>query len=102
MMVKLVFSANREILQFYIRDKVIYYTDRKWKNWIQCIPKDKELVKKILLSRNKVPKVIARLFNLSKKEEEEYKKAKDDNELAEIITLDCKRQGVILQSRKDG
>jgi len=101
-MVKLVFSANREILQFYIRDKVIYYTDRKWKNWIQCIPKDKELVKKILLSRNKVPKVIARLFNLSQKEEEEYKKAKDDNELAEIITLDCKRQGVILQSRKDG
>tara|TARA_R100000656_G_C3944977_1_gene127384 strand:- start:969 stop:1274 length:306 start_codon:yes stop_codon:yes gene_type:complete len=100
-MVKLVFSANREILQFYIRDKVIYYTDRKWKNWIQCIPKDKELVKKILLSRNKVPKVIARLFNLSKAEEEEYKKAKDDNELAEIITLDCKRQGVILQSRKD-
>ena len=101
-MVKLVFSANREILQFYIRDKVIYYTDRKWKNWIQCIPKDKELVKKILLSRNKVPKVIARLFNLSQKEEEEYTKAKDDNELAEIITLDCKRQGVILQSRKDG
>ena len=102
MPIKLVFSANREVLQFYIKDKIIYYTDRKWKNWIQCIPKDKELVKKIIVSRNKVPKVIARLFNLSKAEEEQYKKAKDDNELAEIITLDCKRQGVILQSRKDG
>ena len=102
MPIKLVFSANREILQFYIKDKIIYYTDRKWKNWIQCIPKDKELVKKILISRNKVPRVIARLFNLSKVEEEQYKKAKDDNELADIIVLDCKRQGVILQSRKDG
>ena len=102
MPIKLVFSANREILQFYIKDKIIYYTDRKWKNWIQCIPKDKELVKKIIVSRNKVPKVIARLFNLSKAEEEQYKKAKDDKELADIIVLDCKRQGVILQSRKDG
>ena len=95
--IKLVFSLNREHLQFYIRDKIIYYTDRKWKNWVQCIPKDKDLIKIILKSRNAVPHQLAELFNLSKEEMKEYNDAKDDDELAKIIKMDGKGKGLILQ-----
>lgn len=104
-MIRLVFNFQREVMRFKVEDRNIYYTDRKWSAWIRCIPKDEDFIKKILLSRNKIPKVLIQMFNLSKKDQEEYDNAKTDEELADIIIRDCKMKGVILTSRentKDG
>ena len=87
-------------MQFVVKEKTIYYTDRKWKNYIRCIPKDPTLIKKILMSRNKIPLMLARLFELSKEEKIEYDKAETEEDLAIIITRDAKLKGCKLVSKE--
>lgn len=99
-MIRLVFTINRETLQFVVKEKNIYYTDRKWKNYIQCIPKDPKLIKKILMSRNKIPLMLARLFELSKEEKAEYDKAETEEELSTIIIKDAKLKGCKLVKKE--
>lgn len=94
---RLIFSLNREILQFRVKDKIISYTDRRWKDWIQCIPKDKKLIMRIKMSRNKIPQALADLFNLTPAEKKEYNEAKDDEELCKIVIRDCIRKGLKLE-----
>ena len=84
---------NREILNFAIKDKIIKYTDRKWNKWIQCIPKDKDFIMKVRMSRGRFPHFLLEMFELSNKEQEEYAAAKTDDELSEIIIRDGKRKG---------
>jgi len=84
---------NREILRFAIQDRIIKYTDRKWGKWIQCIPKDRDFIKQIILSRGKFPHSLIKMFNLSVKEQAEYDAAKTDEELALIIMRDAKLKG---------
>lgn len=91
--IKLVFTINRETLQFLVKDKYIYYTDRKWKNWVQCIPKDPKLIRRVLMSRNQIPVMLVRLFDLSEREQKEYDEAPDDEALSSIIVRDAKLQG---------
>ena len=89
MVIHLSFTYNREVLTFLIKNKEIYYTDRKWKAWIRCLPPPEDFLKKIKLSRNKIPEGLATLFNFTKEELEEYENAKDEEELANIITKDA-------------
>lgn len=95
MVINLAFSFNKEILRFKIEKKVVYYTDRKWKLWIQCVPKDKKLIQRIRLSRNSLPMALAKMFDLTPKEEKQYRSAKDDKELAEIVKQDAKSKGCL-------
>lgn len=99
-MIKIVFTINRETLQFIIKDKIIYYTDRKWKNYVRCIPKDPKLIAKIIKSRNKIPLYLAKLFELSKKEQEEYDNAVTEEDLAVIIIRDGRLKGCKLVSKE--
>jgi len=92
-MIRLSFMYNREILNFAIQDKIIKYTDRKWKKWIQCIPENKELKMKVIMSRGSFPHFLIEMFTLTEKEKEEYNNAKTDEELAEIIIRDAKSKG---------
>lgn len=91
--IKLIFSFNREVMQFILLNKEIYYTDRVWKNWIRVVPKDQNLVKRITMSRNKIPKQLLTMFTLTQKEKEEYESAKDDAELAQIVIRDARNKG---------
>lgn len=100
MVIRLVFSFNREVLQFVVLKGEIFYTDRVWKNWLRIIPKDPKMKRMILMSRNKFPKHVISMFNLSEKELEEYKNAKDDEELSEIIIRDAKGKGCKFEGRK--
>lgn len=103
-MIKLVFTFNRETLQFLVENKIVSYTDRKWKGFIQVIPEDKEFIKKAIMARNKVPiKIIHALIIDANKGEnfKEWQNAKNDNEVAEIIIRDCAKQGIRLSKRFD-
>ena len=91
---------NREILNFAIKDRIIKYTDRKWNKWIQCIPKDKEFIKRIIMSRGKFPHFLIKMFKLSEEEQAEYDGAKDDEELSQIIIKDGKKKGCKLRYKK--
>lgn len=100
-MIQIVLSYNREILNFLVKEREVFYTDRKWKTWIRCLPPPKDLIKQIALSRNKIPPTIANLFNFSDDEMEEYEKAQTDRELANIIIKDAKLKGCTVVDDKE-
>jgi len=87
---------NREIIKIEIEGKDIWYGDRFWKHRIRLIPKDEDFIKKVTMSRNAIPNIIKDLFNLTKKEQEEYNNAKTEEDLAEICTKDVKMKGGLL------
>jgi len=86
-------------MQFIILKREVFYTDKVWSNWIRVIPKDKALLGRIVKSRNKIPQQLIRMFNLSKKELEEYNAAKDDDAIAEIIIRDATGKGCKFEKR---
>lgn len=99
--IRLVFVINREAFRIDVSNKKISYLDRKFKKTITLIPKDEDFVKKIILSRNKIPLHFIDLFNLTKEEQEEYDNAKTDKELADICVRDCRKKGALLQKREE-
>jgi hypothetical protein len=104
-MIQLIFAYNREVLNFLVKDREIFYTDRKWKAWIRCLPPPEDLIKQIKLSRNKIPAFISELFKFSDEDLKEYESAKSERELADLIIRDARVKGCkIIQDRevKDG
>tara|TARA_R100000501_G_scaffold18054_1_gene35879 strand:+ start:303 stop:623 length:321 start_codon:yes stop_codon:yes gene_type:complete len=99
-MINLVLTVNREILNFKIIGKIIYYTDRKWKKWIQCVPKDPNLIKAITLSRNRLPLTLVKLFDLTEREQAEYEATKTEEELAQLVIKDAGLKGVKLLKKE--
>lgn len=101
-MIRLIFIANREMINFLIIDKNVYYSDRKWAAWIRCLPRPDNFIQKIKESRNKFPNFLINLFNYSKEEQEQYNNAKDENSIAEIIINDARIKGCRLLHRRSG
>lgn len=101
-MIRLIFNINRETFKVEIDKRQIWYLDRKWDKTIRLIPPDEGFIKKIIMSRNKIPSYLANLFILTEKEKEEYRFAKNDEELAEICIQDCKMKGAKLLKRENG
>jgi hypothetical protein len=99
-MIKLIFSIQRETFVLEINQKEIYYCDRKLKRLTRLIPIDIELNKRIILSRNRLPKNLLVLFNLNEEEQKEYDSCNTEEELAEICINDCKKNGAILQKKE--
>lgn len=101
-MIKLVFSINREAFRITIDGKTIWYHDRMWEKQIRLIPKDEDFIKKIIMSRNRIPHDIIQLFELTKEEQAEYDNAKDGEDLAQICIRDARKKGAMLLKREDG
>jgi len=99
--VKLAFIMNRETFRIEIEGKNIWYADRRWDRAIRLIPRDNDFLKKILFSRGKIPPMIKDLFALTNSEQEEYDKAKDTRELANICIRDCKKWGARLLKEEE-
>jgi len=98
-MIKLLFSINREPMNFIVKDREIYYSDRRWNNWIRCVPQPENFIKIVTLSRNRIPMAIANMFRLTPEEMKEYEEAKTEDNLADIIIKDAKSKGCIFISR---
>lgn len=100
MAVKIVLMFQRDTLNFIIKGKEVFYSDRFWKNYIRCLPRNDELIKQITLSRNKIPSFLAQLFNLSEKDIAEYDAASSEEELSEIVIRDAKSKSCRLISQE--
>lgn len=99
MVVKLQFSYNKEMMFFLIKGKEVYYTDRKWKAWIRCLPAPDDFLSKIRDSRNKIPQSLSELFSYTDEEKKQYAEAGTENQLADIIVKDARGRGCRLISR---
>lgn len=98
-MIRLVFTIQRETFTIEINNKEIFWTDRKTKK-VRLIPKDENINKMVLMSRNKIPPQIIGWFNLNEEERKEYGNAKDENDLSNICIRDVKKKGAILQKKE--
>ncbi len=101
-MICLVFTKGRETFTISIENKIVNYKDRKYPKGFQFMPKDANLKKIILFSRNKLhPEVINWIEDAnSGKNLEEYQSAKDDEGLVPIIIKDAKLNGCVFQGRR--
>jgi len=94
-MKKLLFMYNRENLNFVIKEKEIFYSDRKFNNWVRCMPPPENFMKVVALSRNRIPSFLIEMFKFNEAEIKEYNEAKDEEALAQIIIKDAKFRGCI-------
>ncbi len=97
-MIKLAFLASqRRIIKFEIENKVIKYFDDMWKDGVQIMPKDQNLVEKLRRSGKQALKVMAALILDSNKGKDlkEYLNCKDDEAIAEFVRKDCKSKGLM-------
>ena len=95
-MITLIFSINRETFRVEIKDKEIYYLDRKMVRAVRLIPIDPELNKRIIMSRNKLPEWILSFYNMTEEEKKQYEECQTEEELSKICVLDCEKQGCVL------
>jgi hypothetical protein len=93
---------EREVMTFLVKDKEIWYTNRTFKKQIRCFPKDKEFLKMIIISRNKYPKELIKMFNITKAEQKEYDETclKGEEALADKIIFDCQSKGLRLLNKE--
>ena len=99
-MIKLLFKKGGKYFSFVIDNRKITGIMENYTLPYQP-PNLPEVRKKILLSRNKLPAWFEKLFEVTKEEQMEYTRAKDDNALKEIIVSDAKREGAELINEKN-
>jgi len=99
MTVKLIFGFNRETLNFVIKNKEIYYSDRKFKNWVRCMPPPENLTKIIAMSRNRIPTYLLSMFKFTEEEIKEWNDCENEEILANIVIRDAKSKGCIFVSK---
>ena len=101
-MIRLVLSANRELMHFLVIDRNVYYTDRKWALWIRCLPRPDNFITKIRQSRNAFPAFLINSFSFNEEEQREYDSAKSEKEIADIIIKDARTKGCRLVLSREG
>jgi hypothetical protein len=101
--IKLIFTNNREVFTIEISNRFIHYKDRKQTEKIQFMPRDPQLVKKVIMSRNRIPHYILELIDdaNSGRNLEEYQACKTDEDLVPIVKRDALVKGCVFQKRID-
>lgn len=96
-MIRLLFSFNREPLNFIVKDREIFYTQRTFgdKNWVRCMPPPENFKQIVALSRNRIPAMLINMFQFTEEEMKEYNDAKDEQALADIIIKDATSRGCV-------
>lgn len=82
-------------MNFIIKDREIFYSDRRWGNWVRCMPPPENFMKVVSLSRNRIPPMLINMFRFTDEEVKEWKEAPNEQALADIIIKDAKSKGCI-------
>ena len=100
-MIFLSFQYNRENLNFVVKGREIFYTQRKFAKgtWIRCIPPPENFFKIVAMSRNTIPPMLINMFKFTEEEIKEYNEAKDEEALAQIIIRDAKQKGCVFVNK---
>lgn len=84
------------MIKFTIEGKLVKYFDDNWKEGIQIYPMDRLLVKRLALSRKESLRRTADLIAEANfgKNLEQYEDCKTDDDVADLIRIDCKMKGL--------
>lgn len=97
-MIKLAFiGPQRKIIKFEIEKKIVQYFDDIWKEGIQIMPKDQNLIEKLRRSGKMNLKMMAALIlDANKgKNQQDYIACANDEDVANLIRKDCKKNGLM-------
>lgn len=103
-MIKLLFEKGGQYFFITIDNRKILYWDKLqgklWGGPLQYLPPDPSVMRKIDLSRNKIPAHFKHLLEVKEEDLKEFENAKDDEELKQIVLKDCKATGCKLITEK--
>jgi hypothetical protein len=100
-MIQLKFIHNRDVINFTVKDREIWYSDRIFNRLIRCLPPANNFLTEIRNSRNKIPPFIGKLFTFTDEEIKEYEAQKTEEDLARVIIRDALFKGLKLLDVKD-
>jgi len=93
-MIRMVLTAgNRELIYFIVIGKYIYYSDRKMRMYIRCLPKPEKLLD---IQKNLTP-----LFEFTPEELEEYAKNETEEQIAQSVIRDAGLKSCRLVLKKE-
>jgi len=96
MTISIAFIMQRKVIRFQIKDRIITYFDENWKDGIQFMPLDREIYDRLRSGKMQMKLLAALILDAnSGRNLKEYKEAKNDQELAEIIRKECKIRGLL-------
>lgn len=94
-MITLMFEKSGQYFNITISNKRVHYWDKfqgkLWGGPLRYLPPDPEVMRKIDLSRNKIPQSFKELFRVTKEELLEFEEAKTDEELKILVLRDAKK-----------
>lgn len=94
-MLKLLFELRKYYFVITIDNHKILYWDNKhgkiWGTSLQYLPPDPNTIKKVIMSRNRIPAYFIDLLKPSEEDLVEFEKAKSDEELMELVIRDAKK-----------
>ncbi|MFW6130037.1 MAG: hypothetical protein ACOC56_02560 [Atribacterota bacterium] len=95
-MIKLAYKAQNKIIKFEINKKQVIYFDDIWKNGIQIMPKNQNMIEKMRRGNKNLRMMAELIIDTNKgKNFEEYLKCRTDEDVARIIRKDCKSKGLV-------
>ena len=96
-MIQIAFMTSaRKIIRFRIQSKTIVYFDDVWKEGIQVMPKDQNLIERLVRSGKPTLKMMAALIIDSNQGDnlKEYEECKNEEELADMIRKESNSKGL--------
>jgi hypothetical protein len=89
-------TSSRKMIRFKIVGKTIYWFDNNWKEGIQIMPLDKDLINRMKKDKKMSVKVMAALILDANKGEglKEYNKCNTEEDLKNMIIKDCQNKGL--------
>ena len=89
-------AANRKIIRFSVRGRLIIYFDDIWKNGIQIMPMDQNLIERLKRGKSNL-KIMAALILDSNKGQNlrDYEACKNEEDLANMIRKECEVKGLM-------
>jgi len=90
-------TGTRKIIRIEITGKVIRYYDDIWKTGVQMMPKDQNIIERLLRSGKPDLKLLAFEFIKSNSGEnlKQYEERNTEEELAEMVRKDCAGKGLL-------
>ena len=98
MVVKLIFSINRELYTITVDGKYSFYSDRKLKTPVRVIPPDERI--QIKISRNIIPKERLGEIEMTPEEREEYSACINEDDIAKLWEKSVKSNGSVLLKKE--
>ena len=90
-MIRLVFAVQRETFFIIIKEREIWFKDRRMPRMIRCVPKDEDADMFKMVN-----------FELSRDEKREYDNAKTEEDLAKVVIKDVRKVGGRLLKQENG